>query len=68
MRKFKVGQKVYVKNLDKYGTVHKVDSDDQPTEIEVDGQILEAVDLLVKALSIFKLLWLAIKGIFKKDE
>ena len=51
MAKFKVNQTVYVKDLKKAGKVVAVDENGNPTAIEVEGQIIEAVGLIVQVLS-----------------
>lgn len=68
MAKFKVNQTVYVKDLKKAGKVVAVDENGNPTAIEVEGQIIEAVGLIVQVLSLFKAIWLGIKGLFKKNR
>lgn len=65
MAQFRVGQAVKVKGYKSIGTIKKVDDNGNPLEVEIDGQIVEAVGLVLQAVSLIKKLFLLIKSIFK---
>ena len=65
MTKFKTGQKVYVKNIDTYARVARVNEHGQPIEIDIDGQIVSTVGLIIEAVNLLRQLWKAIQSLFK---
>ncbi|MCB0743081.1 MAG: hypothetical protein KDC67_04195 [Ignavibacteriae bacterium] len=70
-KKFRVNQKVYIQRLHKYGVVKEVTKDGRVSQVEIDGEIINVLNLVIEAISILERLWLSIKGVFKnrkKDE
>lgn len=68
MKSYKVGQAVWIKNRKKMGIVNQVDNNGKIQKVEIDGQIYNILGLIVEALSIFQMLWLSLKVIFKKND
>ena len=68
MAKFKENQKVWLPERKKFGKIKGVDAYGQPLSVEIDGQIEDSVNLVIEVLTLFKKLWLAIRGIFGDDK
>lgn len=68
MKHYKVGQAVWIKNRKRMGIVNQVDNKGQIQKVEIEGEIFSVIGLIIEALSIFKIIWLSIKTIFRKDE
>lgn len=65
-KKFRVNQKVYIPKVKKYGIVKEVTKDNRVSKVEIDGQVINVLSLVIEAIPLLKQIWLAIKGLFKK--
>jgi len=62
----KIGQRVYVKEWNRFGKLIEVEKG-KPVKVRLDsGQIIDVINLTVLLISKLKLLWDAIKNLFKK--
>lgn len=68
MKHLKVGSAVWIKNKKKIGIITQVGRDGKPQKVEIDGKEYNTVGLILKVVSLFRLILLGLKSIFGKNQ
>ena len=68
MSTYKIGQKVYIKEIDKIGTITKLTQNNEPEEVLIGNKVINVINMLVSAVTLLKPLWLLLKSIFKRKK
>ena len=63
--KYKIGQKVYLPELEVIGTVESLDKHGNPDKIKVGTRIIRAVDFIIENIPTIMIILQYIKKIFK---
>ncbi len=75
----KVGQKVFIPELDQFGHVHRVDMEGNPLQLQIKTinpiepekiifKIIDVANMSITVLGLLRQIWALIRSIFKSDS